>query len=429
MPVEVLALAIVVLFVGAMLVGIPVYAAMGMSALIGNLLLTGSDGLLENAALLAFNSLNSFVLVAVPLFILAGTLLQQSGLATRLFDFAALMTSGVRGGLGVATIVACTIFAAISGSSVATAATIGLVAIPALRANSYGEGQSGSLIAAGGTLGILIPPSIPLLIYGVLTDQSVGALFVAGIIPGFVLSGLMISYCIARNPRDKSAATADLQSVLRAAGRAWPILLLPILIFVAIYAGIATPTEVAALAVAYTLLIGSISGRMSLRVIATSGLQAAHASVMIFLLVAFGALMTHFLAATGVPQTMVRLVAESGLGFFGVVTLMIVFYLLLGMFLESLSMMLISVPILYPLATAMGIHPYAFAIFVVLAIEVAQITPPVGINLFIVSKTGNVSFEKMIFPVLPYVFLMAAMMYLVCYWQELATWLPGTMNY
>lgn len=428
-PVDILVVIVIGFFLLAMVVGVPVYAAMGISALLGNYFLNGSDGLLENAALLSFNSLNSFVLLAVPLYILAGTLLQQTGLATRLFTFAALLVSGVRGGLGVATVVACTIFAAISGSSVATAATIGLVAIPALRANGYGDGQSGSLIAAGGTLGILIPPSIPLLIYGVLTDQSVGALFMAGVIPGLFLAALIAGYCVFRNPRDKDVAKADFQKIMKAGSEAWPILFLPVLIFIAIYTGIATPTEVAALAVGYTLLVGLIGRRLNFRTVVSSGLQATHASVMIFLLVAFGALMTNFLAATGVPQKLVAFVAASDLGFFGVVTLMILFYLVLGMFLESLSMMLISVPILYPLATSLGIHPYAFAIFVVLAVEMAQITPPVGINLFTISKVGNIPFERMIREVVPFVLLIIVMMYAACYLPDLSVWLPKTMNY
>lgn len=428
-PVDILAPAIIALFLVAISIGVPVYAAMGLSALAGNFFLNGLDGLLQNAALLSFNSLNSFVLIAVPLYILAGTLLQQTGLATRLFTFAALVVSGVRGGLGVATVAACTVFAAISGSSVATAATIGLVAIPALRANGYGDGQAGSLIAAGGTLGILIPPSIPLLIYGVLTDQSVGALFIAGVIPGLILALLMAAYCIFRNPRDQHVAKSDRRVMLKAGSEAWPILLLPVLIFIAIYAGLATPTEVAALAVAYTLFVGLIGKRLSFKMIVSSGLQATHASVMIFLLVAFGALMTNFLAATGVPQKLVSLVADSALSFFGIVTLMILFYLILGMFLESLSMMLISVPILYPLATSLGIHPYAFAVFVVLAVEMAQITPPVGINLFTISKVGNIAFERMIREVIPFVLLIVILMYVTCYLPAMSVWLPTTMKY
>src|SRR5690606_36632368 len=145
--------------------------------------------------------------------------------------------------------------------------------------------------------------------------------------------------------------------------------------------------------------------------------------------VAFGAIMTNFLAATGVPQKLVSLVAESGLGFFGIVTLMVLFYLVLGMFLETLSMRLISVPILYPLATSLGIHPYAFAVFVVLAVEMAQISPPDGIYFFTISKVGNIPFERMVKEVLPFVFLIVALMYVVCYLPNLAVWLPTTMKY
>jgi C4-dicarboxylate transporter DctM subunit len=402
---------------------------MGASALLGTFLLEGSSRLLENVAVGTYNALNSFVLLAVPLYILAGTLLQQTGLSDRLFAFAATLVSTVRGGLGVATVIACSIFAAISGSSVATAATIGLVAIPTLTANGYPPARAGGLIAAGGTLGILIPPSIALLLYGVLTDQSVGALFVAGVIPGLVLAALMALFTMASNPKDPNSRRPTAHELGQAFMKAGPVLLLPILIFVGIYTGIATPTEVAAVAVAYIFAVGLLSRTLGWREIVQAGLSATHSSVMIFMLVAFGALMTQFLTVTGVPQMLSGLIAGSGLGFFGIVTLMVAFYVVLGMFLEALSMMLITIPILYPLATKIGIDPLAFGIFVVLAIEVAQITPPVGINLFTISQIGRIPFEKISRAIVPYVVLMIVMMYAVVYWEGLATWLPRTMEY
>jgi C4-dicarboxylate transporter DctM subunit len=210
---------------------------------------------------------------------------------------------------------------------------------------------------------------------------------------------------------------------------AGPVLLLPILIFAGIYTGVATPTEVAALAVAYLLAVGLVTRTLGVRQLAVAGSSAMYSSVMILLLVAFGSLFTHFLTVTGVPQQFSQMVAGSGLGFFGTVTLMIVFYLILGMFLEALSMMLVTIPILYPVATMLGIHPFAFGIFVVLAVEVAQITPPVGINLFTISQVGKVPFESMARSAIPYVLLLIVMMYLVVYFQQIATWLPMTMEY
>ncbi len=421
-------LGIIAFFVLCLVCSVPVFVAMGASAVLGGFVL-GRDNLFQDAALNAYNALNSFVLLAVPLYILAGTLLQETGLSKRLFTFAAALVSNIRGGLGVATVIACAIFAAISGSSVATAATIGLVAIPILKQNGYPPGRSGALIAAGGTLGILIPPSIALLLYGVLTNQSIGALFVAGVMPGIALATLMAVYTILTNPRDPGSKKPTAREIGQATVNAGPILLLPILIFYGIYSGLATATEVAALAVVYTVVVGFASRTLNLRKLYKAGLSATHASVMILMLVAFGALLTHFLTVTRVPLLLTEVIAGSGLGFFGTLTLMIVFYLVLGMFLEALSMMLITIPILYPVAMAIGMDPLAFGIFVVLAIEIAQITPPVGINLFTVSQIGKVPFESIIRSIVPYVVMAVLMMYAVAYWPELATWLPQTMDY
>ncbi|MEO3388075.1 TRAP transporter large permease [Mesorhizobium sp. CAU 1741] len=419
---------IIVLFLFLLACSVPVFVAMGVAAVAGAYLV-GEANLLQDAALSTYSALNSFVLLAVPLYILAGTLLQQTGLSDKLFAFAASITSGIRGGLGVATVIACAIFAAISGSSVATAATIGLVAIPTLARNGYKLSRSGALIAGGGTLGILIPPSIGLLLYGVLTDQSIGALFVAGVVPGIILAFVMALYAVATNPRDPEAEPLSITKVMHATREAGAVLLLPVLIFTGIYSGVATATEVAALAVLYTVIVGLATRTLGFAQFVEAGRSALHASVMILMLVAFGALMTHFLTITRVPQLFTEFVAVSGLGFFGTVTVMVLFFLVLGMFLEALSMMLITIPILYPVAMAIGLDPLAFGIFMVLAIEVAQITPPVGINLFTVSQIGKIPFEDIARSIVPYVIMMIAMMYLVAYWQGLATWLPQTMDY
>ena len=421
-------LGVIAFFVLCLMCSVPVFVAMGVSAVLGGFFL-GGDNLFQDAALNAYNALNSFVLLAVPLYILAGALLQETGLSDRLFAFAAALVSNIRGGLGVATVIASGIFAAISGSSVATAATIGLVAIPILSRNGYQPGRSGALIAAGGTLGILIPPSIALLLYGVLTNQSIGALFVAGVVPGIVLATLMAVYTIIINPRDPDAKKTTAREIGKATWNAGPILLLPILIFYGIYSGLATATEVAGLAVLYTVIVGLASRTLNMRKLYKAGLSATHASVMIFMLVGFGALLTHFLTVTRVPLLLTEMIANSGLGYFGTLSLMIAFYIVLGMFLEALSMMLITIPILYPVATAIGMDPLAFGIFVVLAIEIAQITPPVGINLFTVSKIGGVPFESIVRSIVPYVIMAVLMMYAIAYLPELATWLPRTMDY
>uniref|UniRef100_UPI003B51F66B TRAP transporter large permease n=1 Tax=Roseovarius indicus TaxID=540747 RepID=UPI003B51F66B len=414
-------------FAFCLLASVPVFVGMGLTAMLGTWVAEGTLGL-QDMALGAYNALNSFVLLAVPLYILAGTLSEESGLSDRLFSFATTVTSGLRGGLGIATILACAIFAAISGSSVATAATIGLVAIPALAKNGFSLPRAGALIAGGGTLGILIPPSIGLLLYGVLTDQSIGKLFIAGLMPGLVLVIIMALFVVVTQRNAPAAKAPDLRTLMREFVLALPILGLPALILVMIYTGIATATEVAALAVVYVTVLGYGLGNLSLKRLYRAGLHAAQTTVMILMLVAFGALMTHFMTLTRIPQGITEMIADSGLGFFGTITLMVLAFLVLGMFLEALSMMLITIPILFPVAMSLGIDPIAFGIFVVLAIEVAQITPPVGINLFTVAKIGGIRFEQMAKSIVPYVLLMILMMYAVAYFQGLATWLPNTME-
>jgi len=426
---ELYVFSVLAVFIVAIAIGMPVFLAMGISATLGMGLLGGVDRLFENMALGALNALNSYTLLAVPLYILTGTLMEATGLSSRLFTFASVWVQGLRGGLGVATLVACSIFAAISGSSVATAATIGLVALPALAKSNYPVAQSGALIAAGGTLGILIPPSIGLLIFGVITDQSIGALFIAGVIPGVLIATLMAVFVSVTAPRDrrfKGASWAEKKAALKEAGA---ILALPLIIFIGIYGGFASVTEVGAIAVAYVLVVGFAYRRLGYRELKQAGRRAVSATVMIMMLMAFGSLLTQFFTQSGVPQSLAALIADSGLSKFAILTIIIIFYLILGMFLEAISMMLLTVPILFPIMTALGIDPLVAGIFVILAVEVAQITPPVGINLFIVSGIGKIPFGAISKAVLPYVLLMVAMMYLVLYIPSLSTWLPATMGY
>jgi C4-dicarboxylate transporter DctM subunit len=424
-----IALTVLALFLVFIAAGMPVFIAMAISALAGNYAANGTEMLLTNMALEAYSSIDSFVLVSVPLYVFAGCLLEATGLSRKLFNFAGMICSGLRGGLGVATVIACSIFAAISGSSVATAATIGLVALPVMADHGYAKSSSGALIAAGGTLGILIPPSIPLIIFGLMTDQSIGALFVAGVVPGVVLALLMAIYTSATSRVPKSEATYTLAERVRITREAFFVLSLPVLVFIGIYTGIATATEVAALAVFYILIVGLATRSLNMKNMVPATLATLRSTAMIFVLVAFGAMMTSLFTQSGVPQAMVSAIGSSGFPPLLVFTMMIVLYLILGMFLEALSMMVVTVPILYPVAMAIGIPPLAFGILVVLAVEAAQITPPVGINLFTIAKIGNVPFGEMSRAILPYVALLILMMYLVYLVPGIATWLPSTMNY
>lgn len=421
--------AVLLLFLVLIAAGMPVFIAMGASALAGAFAANGPDMLLTNLALDAYSSMDTFVLVAIPLYVFAGCLLEVTGLSRKLFDFAGMLCARLRGGLGVATVIACSIFAAISGSSVATAATIGLVALPIMAEHGYSRANSGALIAAGGTLGILIPPSIPLIIFGLMTDQSIGALFVAGVVPGLALAALMAIYTMTSSRLPRSEATYTWADRWRIVREALMVLGLPVLVFVGIYTGLATATEVAALAVFYILALGAVTRTLTFAKLVPATMATLRSTVMIFALVAFGAIMTALFTTSGVPQALVSSIQSTALSPIVVFTLMVLVYLVLGMFLEALSMMVVTVPLLYPVATALGVPPLAFGVIVVLAVEAAQITPPVGINLFTVAKIGEVPFGQMARAIIPYVGLLLVMMYLVYFFPQIATWLPSTMNY
>ena len=423
-----LAVGILVLFLVLVGLGLPVFVAMAAASLAGAFLLGDSVDPILDLALTVYQTLGNYVLIAVPLYILVGTLMEQTGLNERLFEFARVWTGRLRGGLGVATVVACALFAAISGSSVATAATIGLVAFPALGRRGYVPEFSGALLAAGGTLGILIPPSIAMILYGVLTEQSIGALFVSGVVPGVLLATMMALYSMCA--KGVPAAVDDVgwpERIAATRAAVW-VLLLPVAVLTSIYSGFATPTEVAAIAVIYVLVVGFVTGVLDRVKLATATGQAVRTSVMIFMIVAFGRALTEFFTMTGLPTLAVEAVQAMDLAPFSVVLLMIGVYIVMGMFLEATSMLLISVPILFPVAKSIGMDPLAFGVFAVLAVEVAQITPPVGINLYAIAGVGRVHLGRMSLHVLPYVVMLTAMMILVYFVPGIATWLPGTMR-
>lgn len=414
-------------FLLLIIIGTPVFAAMGVSALAGMILMGETDSLAQNMAFTISQAFSGFVLVAVPLYILVGTLMEQAGFSQRLFEFAKRWVGSVNGGLGVATVAACALFSAISGSSVATVATIGLVSFPALTANGYKKDFSGALVATGGTLGILIPPSIAMILYGVITEQSISKLFIAGVVPGLLLALLMALYTAASVRGTKNTPAYTFSERITATLDAGWVLMLPILILASIYSGLATPTEAAGLAVVYVSVLGILTGSLNLQKFTRATTAAASTTVMIFMLLGFGRFMTEFFTLSGLPDAIIGIVTKFGLNKVTVALMMIVLLLVLGTVLEAISMMLIAVPILYPVTQAVGVDPLAFGVFVVLAIEAAQITPPIGINIFTVASIGDVDIRRISLHILPFLGLIIALMLAILFFEELATWLPNTM--
>ncbi|MCW2681273.1 MAG: C4-dicarboxylate transporter, DctM subunit [Frankiales bacterium] len=410
------------------LLGMPVFLAMGIAGTAGIVAIRGTDSLVD-VALFSYQGLNSFTLVAVPLFVLTGTLMHEIGASDRLLNFARVLVGRTPHAMGLAVIAACAVFAAISGSSVATAATMGLVALPALQKDGYSPGDRGSLLAAGGTLGILIPPSIAMIIYGVLTEQSVGKLFIAGLLPGILLALLFaIVLAITSRPAPMGEATTWSAKGGAFVAAIW-VLALPLGIIALIYTGWATATEVAGIAVAYVALLGFLIYRnLGMRRLTSAFRTALLTSAMILLLIMFGQVMTRALTLARVPQKVADLVAGADVAPLLTFTFIILAYLILGTVLEATSMIIVTIPIFFPISQLIGIDPIAFGVIVVIAMEVAQITPPVGINLYVVSGVGDIPFQTMIRRIVPYVLALIVLAYSVYFFPGLATWLPNLMS-
>lgn len=418
------ALILIALFT-LLLSGVPVAFALGGMGL-GMLLLGGFSPLMAPQAMLS--TLDGFILLAVPLFLLMSNILLKGGVGRDLYEAVQAWVGHWPGGLAVATIISCGIFAAISGSSVATAATIGTVAIPEMISRGYEKRFVYGLLAAGGTLGILIPPSIPMIVYGFVTEESVIALFLAGIGPGLALVGLFIAFAMfhARFIGKQQRVPAASWSHRRTASlRALPSFGLAALIIGGLYGGAFTPTEAAAIGFAAALVITVFV----LRTLTWEGFrQAAFESmattVAILLIVAGAKIFGKAITLYRIPQDVSMLInqnIESPLAFILVVSVVLLF---MGLVFEALSMVLIMTPVLLPAALLMGFDPIWFGIFMVVMVECALITPPVGLNLYVIQSVARTTLGHVSRGVLPFLALMLLTVALLYVWPDLALYIP-----
>jgi len=374
-------------------------------------------------------ALDNFVLLSVPLFLLMSNILLKGGVGKDLFEAVQKWVGHWPGGLGVAALISCGLFSAISGSSVATAATVATVAIPEMTKRGYSKGFTLGLLAAGGTLGILIPPSIPLIVYGVITEESIGKLFLAGVGPGLGLIVLFGIYTVIH-----AMVTGTQEKVERASGaerakatwRALPTVGLAVLILGGIYSGAFTPTEASAIGVAASFILTVFFLRtLTFKSFYQAVRQTVTTTIVLFLIVIGAKIFGKAITIYQIPamiSSMVDLHIASPEGFIGLVTAIL---LVLGLFLESLSMLLIMVPVLFPTVTALGVDPIWFGIFFVILIEVALITPPVGLNLFVIQAIAKTPLGVISRGVLPFIALMMLMVVLIYYFPAIVTWLPS----
>ncbi|MEM9148633.1 MAG: TRAP transporter large permease [Pseudomonadota bacterium] len=418
----------IVLILGALflllLARVPVAFALGGMGL-GMLLAGGFSPLMAPQAILS--TLDGFILLAVPLFLLMSNVLLKGGVGRDLFAAVQAWVGHWPGGLAVATILSCGIFAAISGSSVATAATIGTVAIPEMLARGYEKRFVYGLLAAGGTLGILIPPSIPMIVYGFVTEESVIALFLAGIGPGLALLGLFIVFSMAHAAaRGMGRAQAATWSERRHASiRALPSLALAVIVIGVIYTGAATPTEAAAIGFAAALVItGVILRTLNWESFREAAMESMATTVAILLIVAGAKVFGKAIALYRLPQEISAFIGEvihTPLAFVAVVAIVL---LIMGLVFEALSMVLIMTPVLLPAAVGLGLDPIWFGIFMVIMVECALITPPVGLNLYVIQAVARASMGEVARGVIPFLLLMFVTVILLYAWPDLALYIP-----
>ena len=423
------------------MVGLHVAPALGVIGVA--LMVAFSDRpLLDMLGQIAWNVNSSFVLVAVPLFILMGEILVRSGISERMYRVLSHWLAPLPGGLLHSNIASCAIFAAVSGSSAATAATIGSVSLPAFRQRGYSEQLAVGSLAAGGTLGILIPPSISFIIYGVLVEESIGRLYMAGFIPGFLLAGifmLIIAVMVKIWPRLAPPETAPSWRIRLVGLLALiPMIALMFVVLGTIYLGVATPTEAAAFGVVAALILTALERRLSLRMLADTALATVRSSCMIMLIVTGAFTLSFALAILGVPAQVTAWVTGLELSPVSLVVFLILFYLLLGTFMESLSMMVTTIPILVPALKAAGVDLVWFGVIMVVLVEAALISPPEGINLYVIhgirksvqSQAGLASgtITDLYLGVLPFMLGMAIVLVLLVAFPDIALWLPNLMK-
>ena len=424
----------IVIFTFALLVllaiGVPVAFSLGASGLLGMVLFMPGDGALEQIPILAYKALDDFVLCAVPLYILMSAILLKGKVGEDLFDLGNKWLRHLPGGLGIATIVACGIFAAITGSSVACAVTVGAIAIPEMLKRGYDRSVVLGAVAGGGTLGILIPPSIPMILYGSITGESIGQLFMSGVLPGVLMTVFFIFIVVYRSRHLKLEKKAPLFERFAALkGSIWG-LLLPVIVVGGIYTGAFTPTEAAAVGTVYALFITFVIYRtLSVKDLPGILMETVGTSAMIFAIMIGASLFGFVLTILQVPQALTMMVAEVEVSrwvFFILINLLLLF---LGCILETVSIIFITVPILYPIIKQLGFDPIWFNVVMQINMEMALITPPVGMNLFVLKGVSPESrMEDIIRGVIPYIGVMAVEILFLCFVPELATWLPSVVK-
>lgn len=379
-----------------------------------------------------WGGLSVWDLTALPMFIWMGEILVRSRLSSDMFAGLAPFTARLPGRLLHVNVLGCALFAAVSGSSAATTATIGRMSLPELKARGYDDRMAIGTLAGAGTFGFLIPPSIILIVYGAATEQSIARLFLAGVLPGLMLAGLFGGYVMlwSRLNRDRMPAAeppVDRRAALAAASRLLPVVGLIVAVIGSIYLGIASPTEAAVIGVTGALILAGATGALSVAGFFDALRAATVTTCMIAFILAGAAFLTVAMGYTGIPRELARLIGELGLSPYALLAMLTLFFIVMGMFLDGISIVVLTVSIILPMVTAAGIDPIWFGIYLVLVVEMSQITPPVGFNLFVIQTiTGRDIFAVARYAV-PFFLILVLATAILALFPQIALWLPGTM--
>jgi C4-dicarboxylate transporter, DctM subunit len=421
----------VVLF-ALMLLRVPVGMAMGLVGVTGFGYIVGGAPTLKMIGQTSMRTVTDYTFGVIPMFLLMGAFVTVSGMSRELFRAANTWLGHLRGGLGFATILACGGFAAISGSSVATAATFSTVAYPEMRRYNYPQSFACGVVAAGGSLGAMLPPSTVLAVYGIITEQDIGKLFVAGILPGLLAISMYITTIVLlgwlRPGFLPSGTRASWKERFESMREVWAPLLLFVFVIGGLYGGLFTPTEAGGMGAGGAFLIGVLRGRLSRKDIRASLLQATRTAAAVFTVLIGALLFGYFLTVTQTPQKVTMFLAGLGLGRYGVLALIMLMYLLLGCLMDALAMVILTVPIMFPVILSLGFDPIWFGVIIVMTVELGLIHPPVGMIVFVIkSVVHDVDFLTIFKGVLPFIITDLVRLTILIAFPMIALFLPSRM--
>ena len=411
-----------------MLIGMPIAVALGLSSVLT--LMFFGQGSLASMALKLLNTADHFTLLSIPFFILSGTFMTTGGVARRMVHFANACIGHFRGGLGMASVLACILFGAVSGSSPATVVAVGSIVIAGMVKSGYSRDFAAGVICNAGTLGILIPPSVVMVVYAAATETSLGQMFLAGIVPGLVLGLMMMTaiYVRARMLNLPLQPRASMKEILTAGRESWWGLMLLVIILGGIYGGVFTPTEAAAVAAVYAFFVAIFVHRdITMKDVPRVLVDAAKISVMLMFLIANAMLFAYVLTTERIPQEIAEHIIAMGLSPWQFLIVVNVLLLIAGNFMEPTGIILILAPILLPIAVQLGIDPVHFGIIMVVNMEIGMVTPPVGLNLFVTSGITGMTIMEVVRAAMPWLSVLLVFLVMITYLPTISLWLPGLL--